>query len=525
MHASLVEKAKAGDIDAFGELVTRFQDMACGCAYAVLGDFHLAQDAAQEAFLEAYRSLPRIKDPNAFPGWFRRIVLHRCNRLARRKSVPAQPIDAATAVASPRPSPAAAAERRELRDRVLAAIRGLPENDRMVTALYYINGYSQQDVADFLEVPVTTVNNHLHSARERLKERMVAMVEDELKSQRPGPELRKAVVDELMGRKARFDRLVYRRTAEEDTEAEQERESRWAKRWHDRRMEDVRANAAQYGIEPDEELPRMQRGYRQSETFRDDFTDIPRRWGVPEGTELVSLRDFCRLMGTTPLAIQRWEGEGLQILHYHPWQAFDRARASAWVKVRDLKPDQQLSEEDGRELLLLALRAVASGEASVTEGLSVFHGLEMNVGQAPGRLKPDAMWVAKWQANRETERKQNAKRYGLEQPTPGWLGIPRGLERERVFEIRDVTRRLGLSPFDMIKWTNEGMPALRYSPYIRWDVEHVAQWLAERGPLPKREYTIKELDSLEDFVIESVAAGEATPEEGRDVLACWVGTM
>ena len=113
MNASLVEKAKAGDIDAFGELVTRFQDMACGCAYAVLGDFHLAQDAAQEAFLEAYRSLPRIEDPNAFPGWFRRIVLHRCNRLTRRKSVPAQPIDVAVSVASPHPSPAVTAERRE----------------------------------------------------------------------------------------------------------------------------------------------------------------------------------------------------------------------------------------------------------------------------------------------------------------------------------------------------------------------------------------------------------------------------
>ena len=525
MHASLVEKAKAGDIDAFGELVTRFQDMAYGCAYAVLGDFHLAQDAAQEAFLEAYRSLPRIEDPNAFPGWFRRIVLHRCNRLTRRKRVPAQPIDAAASVASPQPDPAATAERRELRDTVLAAIRGLPENDRMVTALYYIDGYSQQDVADFLEVPVTTVNNRLHSARERLKERMVAMVEDELKAQRPGPELRQAVIDELMGRKARFDRLVYGETAEEDTEAEQEREARWAKWWHDRRMVDVRANAAQYGIEPDEELPRMQRGYRQSETFRDDFADIPRRWGIPQGTELVSLRDFCRLVRATPLPVQRWEGAGLHILHYYPWQAFDRARASAWVRERGLKPDEQLSEDDGRELLLLTLRAVASSDASVAEGLSVFHGLEMSVGQEPGRLSTDPLWADEWRARHDRERRDNAKRYGLAEPTRNWLGIPVDINVRRVFEIRDITRRLGLSPFDMIKWTKEGMPAVRCSPYIRWDVEHVAQWLAERGPLPKREYTIKELDSLEDFVMESVAAGEATPEEGRDVLACWMGTM
>jgi hypothetical protein len=54
---TLVERSRAGDLDAYGEIVRRFQDMACGYAYALLGDFHLAQDAAQEAFVQGYRSL------------------------------------------------------------------------------------------------------------------------------------------------------------------------------------------------------------------------------------------------------------------------------------------------------------------------------------------------------------------------------------------------------------------------------------------------------------------------------------
>ena len=70
----LVERARGGDLDTFGEIVGRFQDMAYGCAYALVGDFHLAQDAAQEAFLEAYRSLDHLQQSK---GETRRSVQNR----------------------------------------------------------------------------------------------------------------------------------------------------------------------------------------------------------------------------------------------------------------------------------------------------------------------------------------------------------------------------------------------------------------------------------------------------------------
>ena len=69
--------------EAFGELVIRFQDMAFGCAFAVLGDAYLAQDTAQEAFVVAWQKLAQLREPAAFPGWFKRIVLTQCNRLLR----------------------------------------------------------------------------------------------------------------------------------------------------------------------------------------------------------------------------------------------------------------------------------------------------------------------------------------------------------------------------------------------------------------------------------------------------------
>ncbi|NIR02616.1 MAG: RNA polymerase subunit sigma-24, partial [Gemmatimonadales bacterium] len=64
-----------------------FQDMAVGYAYSILGDFHLAEDAAQEAFVQAYLDLRKLRVPQAFPSWLRRIVFKQCDRFTRRKRV------------------------------------------------------------------------------------------------------------------------------------------------------------------------------------------------------------------------------------------------------------------------------------------------------------------------------------------------------------------------------------------------------------------------------------------------------
>jgi len=116
---SLVIRVQAGDLEAYAEIVRRFQDMAFGYAYAILGDVHLAEDAAQEAFIQAYRDLAKLDAPAAFPGWFRRIVFKYCDRLRRRRWVPTLPLDSAEAIASGEPGPARTAENHEIADKVL----------------------------------------------------------------------------------------------------------------------------------------------------------------------------------------------------------------------------------------------------------------------------------------------------------------------------------------------------------------------------------------------------------------------
>ena len=71
---AIIGKSVDGDLKAFATLVERFQDMAVGYAYSILGDFQLAEDAAQEAFVDAHRNIGQLREPKAFSSWFRRIV-------------------------------------------------------------------------------------------------------------------------------------------------------------------------------------------------------------------------------------------------------------------------------------------------------------------------------------------------------------------------------------------------------------------------------------------------------------------
>jgi DNA-directed RNA polymerase specialized sigma24 family protein len=108
-NATLAEKQ-----EAFCELVRMFQDMAYGCGYAVLGDFCLAQDAAQEAFISAWQKLSQLRQPEAFPGWLRRIVLTECNRLIRRQRLRTISLDEGMNLPAPHLDPQSAIEKDEL---------------------------------------------------------------------------------------------------------------------------------------------------------------------------------------------------------------------------------------------------------------------------------------------------------------------------------------------------------------------------------------------------------------------------
>jgi RNA polymerase sigma factor (sigma-70 family) len=194
----------AGKHEAFCELVRIFQDMAYACAYSVLGDFSLAEDAAQEAFISAWQKLSQLRQPEAFPGWFRRIVLTECNRLTRGKRLRTMLLDEAVNLAAAQAHQQTVIERDELTRTLFMAIEKLPVNERMVVLLFYVQEHSQGDISAFLEVPQTTVAKRLYSARVRLRG-MMKLFKKDLTLHRPSrnqdfaEKVKAGIYDEYVG--------------------------------------------------------------------------------------------------------------------------------------------------------------------------------------------------------------------------------------------------------------------------------------------------------------------------------------
>jgi RNA polymerase sigma-70 factor (ECF subfamily) len=129
----LVRQARRGDRRAFGELVGRYRDMVYGVAYHYLGNVDDAQDAAQEAFVQAYGRLGQLREPEKFAPWLRRLVQNLSVDHRRRRD---RPVVVDTPCAD-RPL-----ERLTTRLAVREALGRLSETVRLTVTLCYLGGYS-----------------------------------------------------------------------------------------------------------------------------------------------------------------------------------------------------------------------------------------------------------------------------------------------------------------------------------------------------------------------------------------------
>jgi len=156
--------------DAFNQLFIHFQPMAYHYAYSTLGDSHLAEDITQDAFLTVYERIGQLRDPLAFPGWLKRIVMTHVDRLVRKNRPQQESFEERYDLADEESlNPEAAAEESDIKARLQEAIDSLPEHERVVTHGFYLKGESQKEIAARLGIPVATVKKRLQYARQRLK--------------------------------------------------------------------------------------------------------------------------------------------------------------------------------------------------------------------------------------------------------------------------------------------------------------------------------------------------------------------
>ncbi|MBN2440515.1 MAG: sigma-70 family RNA polymerase sigma factor [Spirochaetales bacterium] len=173
------------DNKAFTEIVKHFQDMIFGYSFALIKDSFLARDITQEVFIIAYTHLEQLKNHQAFPGWIKQIAKRECIKMFKQQQNSSLPLSFIDNQREGLMTPQESYEKKESKNEIMEAVKKLPESMRVPVILYYIDGYSQHDVADFLNIKLNAVKKRLQRAREGLKKEMIHMVKDNLKDLRP----------------------------------------------------------------------------------------------------------------------------------------------------------------------------------------------------------------------------------------------------------------------------------------------------------------------------------------------------
>ncbi len=185
-----IDRVLSGDAKAFEGLVRKYSRMAGAIAYAIAGDFSAAEDIVQDAFLKAFCSLKNLRDQDRFKVWLAGIVRSRAiDWLRQRRGARVVPFaqafggrseragseeeDAEAArVCDPSPPMDELFDKRELRQKILGALRSLSEEDRVVVSLKYMDGLSYREIAELTGATESAVESRLFRARQALRKKL-----------------------------------------------------------------------------------------------------------------------------------------------------------------------------------------------------------------------------------------------------------------------------------------------------------------------------------------------------------------
>jgi RNA polymerase sigma-70 factor (ECF subfamily) len=173
----LVERALAGDGDAFGEVVRRWERKIYALAYGITGNAEEARDATQETFINAYRNLPRFRGEAQVSSWLHRIAVNQCITRQRRARVRAETgleeeVEAGREQFLSTDSEASPARTSESKQRAVAvrrAVASLPQELREVVLMKEFEELTFQEIAEALQIPLSTVKSRLYTALRQLR--------------------------------------------------------------------------------------------------------------------------------------------------------------------------------------------------------------------------------------------------------------------------------------------------------------------------------------------------------------------
>lgn len=163
----LVIRAREGDRDAFSELAARSIGRLTAVARMILRDEYAAQDAVQEALIEAWRSLPGLREPDRFEAWMRRLLVRSCFKGLRRS----KRVDAVEIRLTPGDEPAIAGRELafDIHDQLERGLAILPAEQRAVVVLVYYLDLPLADAAQAMGIPLGTTKSRLNRATQALR--------------------------------------------------------------------------------------------------------------------------------------------------------------------------------------------------------------------------------------------------------------------------------------------------------------------------------------------------------------------
>lgn len=185
----LIQSILSGDNEAFTALVGKYQKSVHALAWRKIGDFHFAEEITQDTFLQAYKKLATLRNPNQFAGWLYVIANNLCKRWNQKKKLSTQSLEGTSVVEIENASyKRYVSEQRETdntehrHEIVKNLLQRLPESERTVVTLHYLGEMTAKEIGRFLGVSVNTINSRLRRARKRLQDREELLIQEMLGS-------------------------------------------------------------------------------------------------------------------------------------------------------------------------------------------------------------------------------------------------------------------------------------------------------------------------------------------------------
>jgi len=408
--AQLVERMRRGEVEAFEVIVSRHRAALVALAGARLNSHADAEDAAQEAFVQAFFQLHHLRDPAALLPWLRRVTVRLAlMRLRSRREEPTAPRQL-EAGRGPTELPAFA-------DAKAAELLGvLPPAMREAVSLTYLEGYTCAEAAEMLGVKAGTVKSRLSRARARLKE---ALAMPEREKGEPGDEFTRRTIERLKKEARRLlaagDLTAAAQRAQAvlveqvkpafgdpkergvastllaawDTGAvkpDPEAVAMAGLDWKAQRQRECEANAAQYGFRLADLDWKLDDVSYMSETVGRPTGHGKDVWGVPVSRmalTIIDARALCQRLCCSPLELHGWVKRGCPILRCRPWARFDLDRVQQWLRDNGIAEWPRENAYELERPLRIIFREVYRGKLAADDAERVMADLGDGVWDAP----------------------------------------------------------------------------------------------------------------------------------------------